>query len=170
LKYRSVMSDDEPVEEVDLDDHVLRMVTRAEMRAGHLRHRCVYLPILDSSGRLLVHRRSPDKDVWPGRWDVAAGGVVGAGEAWSLAAARELAEEVGLLDVVLEPIGSGVYEDDEVRVLGRVYLVRSDGPFTFTDGEVVEARFVDAAELAELRAAAPFCPDSLAIVLPLLAW
>ena len=164
------MSDDELVEEIDAHGHVVGVVSRAEMRANRLRHRCVYLPIVDSLGRLLVHRRAATKDVWPGRWDVAAGGVVGAGEAWSLAAARELAEEVGLVDVVLEPIGSGAYEDDEVRVLGRVYLVHSDGPFTYTDGEVVEARFVDAAGLAGLRRAEPFCPDSLAVVLPLLGW
>jgi 8-oxo-dGTP pyrophosphatase MutT (NUDIX family) len=125
---------------------------------------------MGSDGRLLVHRRAPDKDVWPDRWDVAAGGVVGAGEAWDAAAARELAEEVGLDGVALEPIGEGRYEDDQVAVVGRVYRVESDGPFTFADGEVVEARFVTPAELTEMRARVAFCPDSLGVVLPLLGW
>ena len=40
-----------------------------------------------SAGQLLVHRRSDAKDLWPGRWDVGVGGVVGAGEAWADAAA-----------------------------------------------------------------------------------
>ena len=81
-----------------------------------------------------------------------------------------VAEEVGLLDVPLEPIGQGAYDDDQVKVVGHVYRVTSDGPFTFADGEVVEARFVTPGELAELRRTAEFCPDSLAIVLPLLGW
>jgi isopentenyldiphosphate isomerase len=164
------VADDELVEEVDPDGTPLRVVTRAEMRRGHLRHRCVYLPVLSSDGRLLVHRRAADKDVWPDRWDVAPGGVVGAGESWEHAAARELAEEVGLEDVDLEPIGGGRYEDDQVAIVGRVFRVTSDGPFTFADGEVVEARFVTPDELAALRETAAFCPDSLALVLPLVGW
>jgi hypothetical protein len=42
------------------------------------------------------------------------------------------------------------------------------GPFTFADGEVVQARFVDRAELERLLAAEPFLPDSRALLLPLL--
>ena len=153
------------MEEVGPDGTVLRVVTRGEMRAGHLRHRCVYLVVIGGDDRLLVHRRSPDKDVWPGRWDVAAGGVVAAGEAWDDAARRELAEELGLRGVELEPLGGGTFDDDDVHVTGRCYLVRSDGPFQFDDGEVVEARFVTPGDLAELRSSEDFCPDSLALAL-----
>ena len=49
------------------------------------------------------------------------------------------------------PIGAaGTYEDDDVQLLGRCYRVVHDGPFRFADGEVVEARWVDAAELADM--------------------
>ncbi len=50
----------------------------------------------------------------------------------------------------------------------RCFAVVHDGPFHFDDGEVVEARWVDAAALAELRASATFVPDSVAMLLPLL--
>jgi 8-oxo-dGTP pyrophosphatase MutT (NUDIX family) len=143
---------------------VVRVVTRAAMRAERLRHRCVYLLVVDG-GRLLVHQRSPAKDVWPGRWDVAAGGVVGAGEAWHDAARRELAEELGV-DAEPRELGQGSWEDGEVRVLGRVYVVEHPGPFAFADGEVVDARFVTAAELDDLLAAEPTCPDSVELALP----
>ena len=76
--------------------------------------------------------------------------------------------EVGHLP--LEPLGQGSYEDAEVALVGQVFRVESDGPFRFADGEVVEARFVTRDELAELRATVPFCPDGLAIVLPLIGW
>jgi isopentenyldiphosphate isomerase len=158
------MSADELVEEVDEQGNVLRVVTRAVMRAERLRHRCVYLLVVHD-GRLLVHRRAPDKDVWPDRWDVAAGGVAGAGEAWRRAAQRELAEELGV-SAVLEEVGGGTWENDEVRVLGRVFAVDHPGPFAFDDGEVVEARFVDGAELDALLASELTCPDSVHLALP----
>lgn len=154
----------ELVEQIDADGNVERVVTRAEMRAARLRHRCVFLLVV-CDGRLLVHRRADDKDVWPGRWDVAAGGVVVAGERWDDAARRELAEELGV-DAVPVPVGSGSWEGDEARVLGRVYVVEHPGPFRFDDGEVVEARFVDRAELDAFLAEETTCPDSVAVALP----
>ena len=141
---------------------MLRIVTRAEMRAARLRHRCVYLAVVDD-GRLLVHRRSDAKDVFPGWWDVAAGGVVGAGEAWDDAARRELAEELGV-EGDLVALGDVAFEDEHCRVVGRAYLVEHPGPFTFADGEVVEARW---ASRAEAEALEPVCTDSKAVVLPL---
>jgi len=155
---------DELVEEVDLDGNVLRVVTRREMREQVLRHRCVYLLVVDD-GRLLVHQRAPHKDVWPGRWDVAAGGVVGAGESWEDAARRELAEELGV-DAQPVEVGAGAWDSAEAKVLGRVYVVDHPGPFSFDDGEVVQARFVDPAELRDLLAREPFCPDSVELALP----
>jgi isopentenyldiphosphate isomerase len=159
------MASDELVEEVDEQGNVLRVVTRAVMRVERLRHRCVYLFVLHE-GRLLVHQRAPHKDVWPSRWDVAAGGVAAVGEPWRRAAQRELAEELGISGELVE-VGGGAWEDDEVKVLGRVYVVEHPGPFAFDDGEVVDARFVDAAELDALLGSEPMCPDSVGLALPL---
>ena len=73
------MAGDELVDVVDEFDQVIQVVPRRVMRADRLRHRAVFIAILDGAGRLLVHRRSPHKDVWPSWCDIAVGGVVGAG-------------------------------------------------------------------------------------------
>jgi isopentenyldiphosphate isomerase len=156
---------EELVEVVDLDGSVQAVVRRREMRARRLRHRTVLVAVLDARGRVLVHRRADDKDVWPSRWDLAAGGVVGVGESWDDAARRELAEELGVDDVPLVHLGEGAYEDEHVALVGHIYLARTEGPFRFADGEVVEARLVDEAELDELLDGQPFCPDSIELVL-----
>ena len=61
------------------------------MRTQRLRHRCTYIIVVDSAGSLLIHQRTSTKDVYPSYFDVAAGGVVCAGETYDLAAERELA-------------------------------------------------------------------------------
>lgn len=158
---------DELVEAVDEDGHVLRVVTRAQMRAELLRHRCTYIGVVDSQGRLLVHQRSPLKEMYPSAWDIAAGGVCTAGESWDDSARRELAEELGI-DAPIEHLGHGSWSGGGASLVGHVYLARSDGPFTFNDGEVVQARFVDRAELDTLLTRDLFCPDSVDLGLPLL--
>jgi len=146
---------------------VVDVVPRREMRARNLRHRSVGIVVLDSTGRVLIHRRADHKDVWPGFWDLAVGGVVDAGESWEAAAVRELAEEVGSRAPIRE-IGRGRYEDDAVKAIVRMYVAYEDGPFTFADGEVVEAFFVSFVELAERLARDSFVPDSVALLWPLL--
>lgn len=158
----------EMVDIVDDDDRVIATVTRARMRAERLQHRAVSIAVLGTDGRLLVHRRADTKDVWPGMWDIAAGGVVSAGEDYDHAARRELAEELGIDGVELRPLGAGRYRDDAVALIGRGYIAISDGPFVFTDGEIAEVRSVDRAGLDALLAAERFVPDNLVLLLPLL--
>jgi 8-oxo-dGTP pyrophosphatase MutT (NUDIX family) len=160
------VSGTELVDVVDEDGRVVATVTRAEMRRRRLRHRTVFIAVTDPAGkRLLVHRRADWKDIAPGWWDVAFGGVVGAGEGWDDAAARELQEEAGVT-APLEALGGSTYEDDAVAEVCRVYVARADGPFTFADGEVVEVAWVDLGALPGWLEGRSVCPDSVAVVLP----
>ncbi|MEI8238065.1 MAG: NUDIX domain-containing protein [Actinomycetota bacterium] len=160
---------EELVDVVDPHDVVIDTVTRAEMRARRLRHLAVSIAVMGGDGRLLVHRRADTKDVWPGWWDIAAGGVVAAGEDYDAAARRELAEELGINVDTLEHLGKASYEDDEVALMGCGYLCRHDGPFEFTDGEITEVRWVTRSELDSMIANERFVPDNIALLLPLLS-
>lgn len=55
----------------------------------------VHVCVFDSRGRLLIQRRTEEKTVWPGRWDVSVGGGVDTGETSRQAAEREFREELG---------------------------------------------------------------------------
>jgi isopentenyl-diphosphate delta-isomerase len=158
------------VEWVDDDGRVLGIVARSRIRAENLLHRSVFVAVRSvAGGRLLVHRRAAWKDVWPGYWDLAAGGLCAVGEPWAAAARRELAEEVGIEVVGLEELGTFSYRDRQVAELAHVYEVRHDGPFRFDDGEVVEVAWVALEELDDWCADRAVCPDSAAGVRPLLS-
>lgn len=158
---------------VDESDQVIEIVTRRRMRSERLRHRAVFIAVTDGAGRLLVHRRSPNKDVWPGWCDVAVGGVVAADESYDDAARREVAEEIGVRDAVVVSLDDGIakeYDDEVVSLLGRCYQIECDGPFAFTDGEITEAWWVSRDDLLAAITQDRFLPDSLALLLPLIRW
>jgi 8-oxo-dGTP pyrophosphatase MutT (NUDIX family) len=94
--------------------------------------------------------------------------VVAAGETYDDAARRELAEELGIRADTLEALGEGRFRDESVALIGRGFRCTHDGPFTFTDGEIAEVRWVDRAELDHLIETERFVPDNLVLMLPLL--
>lgn len=158
---------DERVDIVDEADNVVGVAARRDVRARRLKHRCVFIVVRSTRGHVLIHRRSDAKDLWPGRWDLAAGGVLAAGEGWEDSARRELQEELGIASPLV-PLGGGAYVDADVDEIAKIYAVRHDGPFAFRDGEVVEAFFVSLDDLAQRIERDPFVPDSVALVWPLI--
>ncbi|MEI6200240.1 MAG: NUDIX domain-containing protein, partial [Actinomycetota bacterium] len=140
-------SPDEMVEEIDITGNVLRLVPRRKMRAEQLCHRSVFIAVMSEKGDLLVHKRAETKDIWPGWWDVAVGGVVGPGETWADAAVRELHEELGIEGTRLTLLGIGAYRDPDVQLVAATFLCRTEGPFAFADGEITEAHWVSQTEI-----------------------
>ncbi|MFJ6013083.1 NUDIX hydrolase [Streptomyces sp. NPDC092952] len=88
---------DELVERVDDQDRVLGVAVSRQraIREGWL-HRVAVTVCRDGRGRILVHRRSEQVSRFPGLHEVEVGGAVSAGESYEQAAARELAEELGV--------------------------------------------------------------------------
>ncbi|MER7479561.1 NUDIX domain-containing protein [Streptomyces sp. NPDC126510] len=86
----------ELVERVDELDRVVGVADRDEaIRNGWL-HRVATTVCRDTRGRVLVHRRPEHLSRFPGHHDWLIGGGVAVGESYEEAAARELAEELGV--------------------------------------------------------------------------
>ncbi|CAD5107675.1 NUDIX hydrolase [Zestomonas carbonaria] len=155
-------SDAERVAWVDEQDRPLGGVSRAELRARRLIGRGTYILLFNSAGELCVHRRTLSKALYPGYWDVAAGGMVLEGESYTESAERELAEELGIAGVELVEHAHFLYDAPESRLWCTAYSAVSDAPLVLQPEEVLEARFISLDEaLADTRRK-PYCPDSLA--------
>lgn len=64
-----------------------------------------------------MQRRVETKDIFPGYFDPAPGGVILASEeSKELSAKRELEEEMGINDIELEFVGDMYYEDERAKV------------------------------------------------------
>ena len=106
-----------------------------------------------------MQRRTAIKDMYPSYLDLAAGGIVAAGETYEACAEREAAEELGIRDTPLETKFDFYYEDDRNRCFGRVFACVHEGPFTLQVEEVESVAFHDVNEIAA-GAIAPVTPDS----------
>jgi len=155
------MSSDEIVDVVDDTDRVVGQALRRDVRRDNLRHRSVYILVFNSSGQLFAHRRTMTKDIFPGFWDVAVGGVLNAGETYDDGARREVREELGVDGVTLRRLFPLRYDDERNRVAGVVYSCTCDGPFSLQASEIAEGMWMDLDVLLDRTQRDPFCPDSL---------
>lgn len=153
-------SDAEQVVWVDEQDQVLGGLPRAELRERGLIGRGSFILLFNSRGELCVHRRTLSKALYPGYWDVTAGGMVGVGESYAESAVRELHEELGITGVALREHGRFYYEQPGNRLWGTVFSAVSDAPLVLQPEEVMEARFMPLEQVMHEVAVKDFCPDS----------
>lgn len=146
---------------VDEENRVVGSASRSVMRRFTLIHRAAYILLFNGRGELFVQQRTENKDIYPGCYDIATGGVVLAGEEYDLAAGRELAEEVGVSGVPLTPLFDFYWQEADNKVWGRAFTCVADGPITLQEEEVQWGRFMPLDEVMQLRRHKPFTPDGL---------
>ena len=153
------LSSQEIVMVVDDENQPVAELPRHRVRSENLRHRTTYIFVFDRRGRVLVQLRTTIKDMYPGYYDLAAGGVVAAGESYEENAKREAEEELGIRDTDLEPKLDFYYEDEGNRCFGRVFTCVHEGPFTLQAEEVESVAFHTVEEIAA-GGVKPVTPDS----------
>lgn len=149
----------ELVERVDERDQVVGVVERGEaVRRGWL-HRVATVVCRDAEGRTLVHRRPDHASRFPGQYNWLVGGAVGVGESYQEAAARELAEELGVRTsarLVLRYLCQGAISP---YWLG-VHEATVTGPIRPDTAEIAWYGWLTEAELLDAVRDAAFVPDA----------
>ncbi|GAA1787789.1 isopentenyl-diphosphate Delta-isomerase [Luedemannella flava] len=142
--------------------HGRATVDVAHRQPGAL-HRAFSVLLLTADGRTLLQRRAAGKTRFPLRWANSCCGHPAPGEPVALAAARRLAEELGISDVPLSEVGVYLYraEDPGTDRVEHEYdhvlvgLVSAELAVAPDSAEVAELRWVAASALREEIVAAP---------------
>lgn len=154
----------EIVQIVDRDNQETDQIPRKIMREKKLIHRATYILVFNDQKQLFIQKRTMCKDVYPGYWDIAAGGVVLAGESYHESAVRELQEELGVSGVEFEERFDFFHDTADNRVWGRIYTCQHNGPFTLQKEEIDEGRFLTIQEIFSLHEKSPVTPDGIPIL------
>lgn len=79
---------------IDENDQVIDKKTRKVVHEKRLRHRTVMFFVVSPEGKILVTKRSDNKDFFPGYWSIVLGGHVKSGETYEEALITEMNEEI----------------------------------------------------------------------------
>ena len=158
--HRCGDSGEEMLDWIDGDGTRLATLPRGEVRRRNLLHRVTATFVFHPDGRLFVHQRSPDKDVYPELFDVCVGGTVVSGESFPENACREIAEELGVRGVPLHPLFRHTFRDEFSHSLIEVYAVVHSGPMRLQAEEVAAGEWMEEAGALALAGEGKTCPDS----------
>jgi isopentenyldiphosphate isomerase len=143
---------------VDVNDLVTGAASRARVRKEGLVHRVCYILVFNAEDKLLLQRRTSIKDLYPGYYDAAAGGVLLAGESYETSASRELQEELGI-SAPMKTHFDHYFDDGFNRYWGRVFSCQHEGPFKLQAAEVQSVEFVEIAQILDAEFS-PLTPDT----------
>ncbi|NOY68352.1 MAG: NUDIX domain-containing protein [Deltaproteobacteria bacterium] len=139
------------LEIVDESGQVVGAAPRRNVHGNNnLLHRVIHLMVIDSAGRILLQKRSPQKRVAPGRWDTSVGGHVDCGETVEESLVRETEEELGIRPKDAVPCYSYIHSNDFESELVFTHVCLYDGNFRHNEKEIESVRFW---EVEEIRAA-----------------
>lgn len=141
---------------VDDTDNVIGKDTRKAVHANYQMHRGVHVFVVNCEGRILIQKRSSQKDYYPGYYDISVGAQVLSGESYEEAARRELGEELGIQCNALEVLADYDAFSTRQREKRRVYICKSDGPFVPCAEEVESISFMSVDDLQRALAHQPF--------------
>ncbi|MEN8200183.1 MAG: NUDIX hydrolase YfcD [Thermodesulfobacteriota bacterium] len=160
---------EEIVQIVDRDNLETESVPRRIMRAQGLIHRASYILVFNDREELFLQKRTATKDLYPSCWDVAAGGVVLAGESYEESATREMTEELGVEGGLFTPLFDQYFEEEDNRVWGRIFSCIHNGPFRLQEEEVASGCFMAVDDIFQLSNKEDFTPDGIEVLRKVMA-
>lgn len=154
--------DEEYFEIVDEDGEVIALAPRSECHGNPtLVHRTSHVVVIHPDGeRMLLQKRSLQKDIQPGKWDTAVGGHLMPGESFIDAARREMAEELGIpQETPLRFLFDSKIRNEVESENTKVYLAIFTGPFNFPKEEIDQVRFWSIQEMLSEIDKGSFTPN-----------
>jgi len=132
---------------VDENDNPIGQAPKSEVTEKNILHRGTDILVFNSKGELYVHQRTFNKLLYPGRYDICAGGGVIPGETYEENAKRELEEELGIKDTPLEFLFKFKLSDPDNPAFASVFRCVYDGPIRIEKNEIIHGKFMSLEEI-----------------------
>src|SRR3989338_8129878 len=154
---------DEIVYVVNKKDQFVKKATRKEVREKALLHRVARVIILNDEKKFLIHKRTKNKDINPGLWDIGIAETVIEGDSYESTAMRGLNEELSIQGISNVQLSRSVlfkliYLSLNHNILCKIFNLIYNGPIYFQKEEIEEIKFLDKGELLELIKSKKFSP------------
>ncbi|MBS0012153.1 MAG: NUDIX domain-containing protein [Bacteroidales bacterium] len=155
------MTGEELLPVINEDGEFIKLAPRSRCHDGHsmLLHPVIHLHLVDKEKRILLQKRSMNKDIQPGKWDTSVGGHVDPGEDIEQALLREAREEAGLVDFEYTLIDKYIWESDLEREMVHSYYAVTDHTPVPDPDEIDEARYWSRNEIEENLGKGVFTPN-----------
>ena len=146
---------------VDDNDNVLYTSPRDEVQKKALTHRNSYIIVRNYFKKFLVQKRSMNKVIFPGLWDLGVSETVVSGETYEAAAVRGLSEEIGVnvsaneLSYLFPIQFRSQVSNTNILVLSFMY----NGKLILQHDEIDEALFASVEDINDLISKKVFTPD-----------
>ncbi len=142
--------EEEFLDVVDEEGNTVNTLPRDRVHGDpSLMHMVVHLLVFDGEGRLILQKRSMQKDVAPGRWDTSVGGHVNAGESIENALSREMEEELGITSCEPEFLYTYIHTNSYETELVYTYSCVYEGKIVYQEDEIDEVRAWGIGEIEE---------------------
>ena len=122
-------------------------------------HCVVHVLVFNSTGKLLLQKRSMTKVIQPGKWDTSIGGHINCSETLEEALYRESEEELGIRNADFEKMYDYIMESDVEKEFVTTFRCTWDSPIDFQKSEIDEVRFFSPDEIEQLLGNGFFTPN-----------
>jgi isopentenyldiphosphate isomerase len=141
---------EELLEVVDHEGKIVSILPRTHIHGNpSLIHRVVHVLIFNTEGKLLLQKRSLNKDVAPGKWDTSVGGHLNVGEDPLRAAKREMEEELGISLGEQRFLYSYIHTNSYETELVYTYECLHEAEIFLNPDEIDEVKFWSLGEINE---------------------